>query len=479
MDGKLQLLPMIILVIYIIAMFAIGIIANRLTIETSEDYMLAGRRMGIVMIACSLSSNNIGGGSTTGLAARAFAGQGLGAAWYVLTASIAMIPLAYFAPKIRETMAVTIPEVVHRRFGDAAGTFTAVLNVLSLFFLTASQILASGTVISTIAGIPLNVGILIGTIIVIFYTTVGGMLADIITDVVQWFIIFFGLLIAIPFVVKAVGGVDAIANALPKAELSMFAVGFPYIISLTINYFITFLSGPEMVSRFASAEDSKKAQKASVLAAVFMAMLAFIPTILGMAAKVANPGLDGGAGTTAMMWVTSEYAPPFITGMVSAAIVAATMSSADSNLLAASTIVMKDIYQKYINPNIDDKKLIFITRACNVLICLVSMGVALFKIPIITLNLFAFALRSAGPFAAYALGMVMPKATKNAGTYSIITGSIAVLIVQFRGEPYPFGLLPVIFGAIVGVGTFLLVTYIENKRGVEPAPSAFLDEDKK
>ena len=148
-------------------MFSIGFFVNKLTIKTSTDYMLAGRRMGVLMIACSLSANNIGGGSTTGVAAKAFSGWGLSAAWYVLAAAIAMIPLSFFAPKIRKTMAVTIPEVVNRRFGNSAGTFTAVLNVMSLFLLTASQVLASASVVSAITGIPLNVAILISGAIVI------------------------------------------------------------------------------------------------------------------------------------------------------------------------------------------------------------------------------------------------------------------------------------------------------------------------
>ena len=134
---------------------------------------------------------------------------------------------------------------------------------------------------------------------------------------------------------------------------------------------------------------------------------------------------------------------------------------------------------KYINPNIDDKKLIFVTRACNMVICGISMAIALLQIPLVTLNLFAFALRSAGPFAAYALGMVVPKATKNAGIASIITGSISVVIFQMIPEEARFGILPIIFGAVIGVITFFLVTFIESSRGVPPAPSAFLDEDKK
>ena len=151
---QLQIVPLIIVAAYLVGMLIIGFVVGKLNIKDSSDYMLAGRRMGLFMVAFSLSANNIGGGSTTGLAQKAFGAWGMSAIWYVLAASIAMIPLAYFAPKIRKTMAVTIPEVVGRRFGKFSSTFTAVLGVLSLFCLTSSQIAASGTVVATLTGIP-------------------------------------------------------------------------------------------------------------------------------------------------------------------------------------------------------------------------------------------------------------------------------------------------------------------------------------
>ena len=129
---EIKVVPLIIVGVYLIGMLLVGYLVNKLKIKNSTDYMLAGRRMGLFFVAASLSANNIGGGSTTGLAARAFSGWGMSAAWYILAASVAMIPLAYFAPRIRKTMAVTIPEVVNRRFGNVAGTFSAVLNVVSL-----------------------------------------------------------------------------------------------------------------------------------------------------------------------------------------------------------------------------------------------------------------------------------------------------------------------------------------------------------
>ena len=164
---QLQIVPLIIVVAYLIGMLVIGFVVGKLNIKDSSDYMLAGRRMGLFMVAFSLSANNIGGGSTTGLAQKAFGEWGMSAIWYVLAASIAMIPLAYFAPKIRKTMAVTIPEVVGRRFGKFSSTFTAVLGVLSLFCLTSSQIAASGTVVATLTGIPTNVALVIAGLVVI------------------------------------------------------------------------------------------------------------------------------------------------------------------------------------------------------------------------------------------------------------------------------------------------------------------------
>jgi SSS family solute:Na+ symporter len=326
-------------------------------------------------------------------------------------------------------------------------------------------------VLSTITGLPLNVAVLLAGGIIIIYTTLGGMLADAIADIMQFFIIFFGLLISVPMVVHGAGGWAEISSKLPPVELSPLKIGIPTILGLIFNYFCTFLSGPEMVSRFSSAEDEKTAVKASVLSAVFMALLAFMPTIIGLVSLAENPGLDDGTGTTALMYAASKYAPSVITGLVSAAIVAATMSSADSNLLCASTILIKDIYQRFINPKVSDRRLITLTRASNVCICLVSMVIALFNINLITLNLFAFALRSAGPFAAYALGMVVPKATKNAGIISIIVGSVAVVIWQIWGTST--GILPIVFGCFWGIITFLLITKIESSRGVPPAPSAY------
>ena len=477
---QIQVIPTIIVVAYLVGMMLVGLIVGKLQIKDSKDYMLAGRRMGLFMVAFSLSANNIGGGSTTGLAQKAFGDWGMSAVWYVLAASVAMIPLAYFAPRIRETMAVTIPEVVGRRFGEKSSIFTAVLSILSLFCLTSSQIAASGSVVSTLTGIPTNVALVVAGLVVILYTTFGGMIADQISDLVQFIIILVGLAIATPFVLEGCGGWEAISAALPPVQLDFTKIGWVTIIGYIFNYFCTFLAGPEMVSRFETAKDEKRARNASFLSAVLMAAMSFFPTLIGLAALAVQDTLPNlsADGSNAMMAVASVHAPEIVVGLISAAIICATMSSADSNLLCMSTMVMNDIYLKFGGAKrLSEKQIITYTRACNVAAALIAMGISMAGISIVTMNTFAFGIRCAGPFAAYGLGLIVPRATRHSGIASLAAGTVGFCFWQvLSGGGFLFGILPVVFGCAVGVLAFFLVNLIEWKAGVKPAPSAYTEK---
>jgi SSS family solute:Na+ symporter len=100
--------------------------------------------------------------------------------------------------------------------------------------------------------------------------------------------------------------------------------------------------------------------------------------------------------------------------------------------------------------------------------------IALFEINLVTLNLFAFALRASGPFAAYGLGIIWKGATKHAGIASIVCGSAGAVIWQSMGDP--FGLLAIVFGCTAGVVSFALTVLIEKALGAEAAPSAFAED---
>lgn len=467
----IQVVPLTIVLLYMAGMLAVGFYTNRFLLRNSEDYLLAGRRLGPLFVAASLAANNIGGGSTIGVASKAFGPWGMGAGWYILAAAIGIIPIAIFAPYLRRVLATTVPEVVGRRFGTTSHLITAILNMASLFFLTVSQILASGIVIAALTGLDKPVAIILAGGITIAYTAMGGLMADVFTDMFQWLIIFFGLLIALPFVIGGAGGWANVAAHVPASKLSITSLSWPTIIGLMVMYFMTFLSGPEMVSRFYAAKNEKVAVQAAVLSGIIMGLFAFIPATIGIVALAVFPKINP---NDALITAVFKLAPGWISGLVASAIIAATMSSADSDMLMASSIFTKDIYQKYINPRVPDASIVKITRAGNVVVGLGAMLIALLNINIITMNVFAFTLRSAGPFAAFVLALVWKDATKNAGLWSIILGSLAAFIWQYLKEPY--GIMAIIFGSLVGLSAFIVITLLERAMGVKPAPSAYVGE---
>ena len=108
------------------------------------------------------------------------------------------------------------------------------------------------------------------------------------------------------------------------------------------------------------------------------------------------------------------------------------------------------------------------------------MCISMFGVSLVAMNTFAFGIRCAGPFAAYGLGLAVPKATKNSGMISIFTGTIAFVVWQLlsNGGTLWF-MMPVVFGSLVSVITFYVVNLIEWKRGVPAAPSAYTVEEAK
>jgi len=455
--------PLIIVLIYLALMVYIGVFATK-RVRTSEDLILAGRKLGVILVAASLSANNIGGGSTVGVATRAFGDWGLSAGWYVLTAAIAMIPLAAVLPRIRKALVWTLPEVIGRRYGAPSHIFTAVLQVVSLSCLAAMQILASGTIFAALIGLPFEVGVLLAGVIDVVYTITGGLWADVLTDFVQWVIIFFGMLIALPFIITNVGGLDVMISKLPPGHWDPFKAGWGTIGSLLVMYIVTFITGSEMVTRAMGAKDEKTAFQGSLLSALFQGVYAFVPALIGLAALAAFPTIRASdAYATAML----RLAPEWAAGLGLAAILGATMSSADSDMLCAATILSKDIYQRYIKPNASDKEILTLTRVIIAAIGAVGILIALTRVDIITVNVFAFMLRSAGPFAPFLFGLFWKKVTKNSGLAAIVLGSLAGVVWRLIGQPY---VADVVFGSFVGILAFLITNAIEQALGKPSAP---------
>ena len=352
-----------------------------------------------------------------------------------------------------------------RRFGTSAYLISSLLSIISLITLAGVQITATATVLSVLLQMDFNTAILISGAVVTFYTMIGGMWSVTLTDFVQFFIILFGFALAIPFALHSVGGWSWVVSQLPPEQLGFTKVSWQTILGLTVMYFMTFSTGQEAVQRYFSAKDEKTAVVGSLLCGGLMALYSFIPAVLGLIALAAFPNIDA---NSALATVSIELTPPWVAGVVLAAIISATLSSASGDLLGAATVFTKDIWQQYVNKDMVDSQILSLTRYIVLVSGIIGIGIALASKAIIPMLVFAFTMRSAGPFAAFILGLLWDKATKNAGLASVIVGSVVGAYWQYLKEPY--GIMAIIVGSLASVLAFLVTTWVETAMGRPAAP---------
>ncbi len=236
----------IIVIVYLLFMLWIGWYSST-KISTNTDFMVAGRRLGPLLMAGTLAATEIGGGSSLGVVQNGMSGFGLSASWYITTMGIAFIILSFVAPKFRAATVKTVPEYFRRRYGKSCGIITAVIMLLPLVGLTAGQFIASAVILSTMLNIDYQVAVIIVAVVVTVYSIMGGLWSVTLTDFVQVFLIVIGMIIAVPFAMNYAGGWDNVASNIPEGTLSLFQ-GYDLfgIISLVIMYTATFSVGQEL-----------------------------------------------------------------------------------------------------------------------------------------------------------------------------------------------------------------------------------------
>ena len=463
-----------IVILYLIVMLLIGYYSSK-TVSSNEDFMVAGRRLGPVLMAGTLAATEIGGGSSLGVVQKGMNPSfGLNSAWYIIAMGLAFIVLTFLAPKIRNSMVKTVPEYFRRRYGKAAGAITAIIMFVPLIGLTAGQFIASSVILSTMLGISYHTAVIIVGIVVTIYAVMGGLWSVTLTDFVQVFLIVFGMIIAIPFALSFAGGWEAVKANVDPSALKIVGQGQGYgwksILSLTIMYIGTFTVGQEAVSRYYAARDGKAAVQGSILAAVINFVFAFIPAVLGVIVlalinmgKFSEAEFASVGARYALPVLAIRVMPAVICALLFAGIISATMSSADSDLLGAGSIFANDLYKAIFKKEASDKEVLNCTRGMMIVVGACSLILAYFNNnDIINILTFAFTLRAAGTFFPYVLGHYW-KGSSTAGTIaSLIAGTIVVVgIDTFKwtlfGYKFEQSIVP---GLVVALVAFLVFSLI-------------------
>lgn len=480
MNGT-QTTALIVILLYMAATVALGlIISHRKKVkagkQSNDDFLMAGKSLGPLVLAGTLFAANTGGASTTGIATNVYK-YGLSACWYVIAAGIGFVLVSFIAPYFRRSSASTVPEIISKRYGKASHIFTAFTSITALFMATGAQIIATASIINVVTGIDFRTAAIITTAVVIVYTMVGGFTSVTAANMMHVIFITVGMAVAMFIVVNnpEVGGFAALfskANAMQGDMdlLSMTKIGLPTIVGYIAMYFMTFPTGQEIVQTYCSAKDGKSAKVGSIIAGLLSAAYAIVPAIIGLVAYVCIDGYAAEPHKTALADATIRFAPAVVAGLVLAAVVAATMSSASGNMIGTATMFTNDVFRPYMNNGVkDDKKEVWISRVTMVIVGLVGLVVALTASNIISVMMSAFALRSAGPFAAFICGLFYKNVTKRAGFVSILLGTV-VAVVWIYALHTPWGLSAMVPGGVVAFIAIFICSVIDRKMGAEPAP---------
>lgn len=472
-----------IVIIYLLLMLWIGWYSST-KISTNTDFMVAGRRLGPLLMAGTLAATEIGGGSSLGVVQNGMSGYGISASWYIITMGIAFVILSFIAPRFRAATVKTVPEYFRRRYGKTSGIVTAVIMFLPLVGLTAGQFIASAVILSTMLNIDYQVAVIIVAVVVTVYSIMGGLWSVTLTDFVQVFLIVLGMIIAVPYAMNYAGGWDRIVSNIPKGTLDMFQ-GYDLfgIISLVIMYTATFSVGQEAVSRFYAAKDEKTAKRGAWLAALVNFIYAFVPTTLGVITlalinmgKFSSSQFEAVGARYALPVLAIHTMPALVCGLLFSGIISATMSSSDSDLLGAGSIFANDIYRAVLKPDASSKSVMAVTKLVMCLVGAASMFIALFNTQsIVSILMFCFTLRAAGSFFPYVLGHYWKKASTAGTVASLIAGTIVVVYLEHVSGGMLFGIRfsqSIIPGLGAAFICFMVFSYImpPKKETTELAP---------
>lgn len=461
----------IILVVYMIAMMAIGQMGKKYS-STLTDSLTAGKQGTLVMVAGSFLGSHIGTGIVVGGATNG-ATYGLGAGWYGVGAALSFALFAFVTARwVRKNNYVTISTYFRDRYPKAGHAITVIVAVAGIFGATANiaaQVIA-GKQLFVYMGIDPFIGSTISILVILFYCTAAGLWGVMMTDVWQVVIILVGMIAALISLFVSHDGAAAIASLGPDY---FKAVPFDtetllWMVVPTATYGLISASA---MQRAASAKTEKIALWGAIIGAIGTALVTFLPVLIGMYGKAVFP--DAQASSVLFM-VIFKVLPTWLAGLLLAAIVAAVMSTADTQVMTILANAMHDIYMSTLVPKYhlksDEKRLKLIS---NVLTVVVLAGALLLSFKfnniqkLLSKGLSITISASVVPF----LGGRFMKKGNGAGALASMGTALVLLILDMVGVIHLInGLVSLIPAAVV----YIVVSLATDKK----ANAAILDESK-
>lgn len=470
--GRLQILGA--MTLYVGAVIAIGLYYAKRASQSSDHYLIGGRSLGPWITAMAAEASDMSGWLLMGLPGVAYWFGLSDALWTAIGLFIGTyLNWLFVAKRLRNYSytadnAITIPDYLSNRFKEKNKVILIIAALFILVFFTvyaASCFVTVGKLFSTLFGIKYAYMMIAGALFVVLYTFVGGFLAESASDFMQGIVMVFALsVMAIAGTVSA-GGISAVidnAKSIP-GFFEFFGIAQPVVqdgvqqvgtngsplfgeagtyglltVISTLSWGLGYFGMPHVLIKFMAIRDSNELGRSRRIAVVWCAISLLAAIAIGIIGRVIFPSafLTQSDSEKIFILMSAEFFVPFLAGIVMAGILAATISSSDSYLLMAASVVSKNIYQGIIKKDASDKTILYLTRIVLVIISAIAAIIALDEDSIIfKVVSFAWAGFGAtfGPIMLFSL--FWKRVTRSGAIAGMVTGGSMVFIWNLLIRP--------------------------------------------
>lgn len=495
---KVQAGDIVAFALYFALVIGIGVFFFLRGIKSKSDagekgFFLGGRKMSGLVSALSAGASDMSAWVLMGLPGAIYA-AGLGQVWISIGLAIGtVLSWIFVAPRLRRYSilandSITIPQYLTNRFKSKSKVLQVVSAVIFMIVYCvygASSISACGALFKTLFGLDERIAMTISTVIIIAYLFLGGFNAVCWTDFFQGMIMLIALMLT-PIVAAAVLQVPTTGNILPANFYNFLASGkFDWVSIATIltglGWGLGYFGMPHIIVRYISIRSEKEMKKSRIIGSTWTILILVMATVVALVGRkyIGSELIESGTKQQIFIELARRSFPVFIGGLVITAILAASMSTADSQLLASSSAFASDVYKTTIRKKASDKEVMWVGRIVVIVISLLAFMIAMLGTgakPIVPAFSTIMGLVSAawGAFGAsfgpiILLSLYNRRVNYKGATAGIIAGFVVDILwmILFNMEYYDMTsvvyntqLYEIIPGFIAGLVTMLSVSYL-------------------
>lgn len=448
-------------IVYLIILMAIAIYSSRFNNDL-EDYLVAGRKLGIFATALSDKASDLSGWLILGIPGQAFT-SGISAFWLAIGNTAGnfinwtMVALR-FRKYTEKLKALTIPDFLESRYRDKTNAIRIISIAIILLYMTIyiqGQFVAGAKTLGATFNLSYAQGLLITVTILVAYTFIGGFFAVAWTDVIQG-MLMVTLMIALPIVgIVNFGGIGNFTNALAATGADKLdplggATGFAALIIIIsyMSWMVGYPGQPHVITRYMACESAEKLRRPGIFISMIWVIFALWGSVtIGLVGLAKYGSLPDPEQTLPLL--VGDLFPAWLGGITLAAMMAAIMSTADSQLLVASSALSEDIFRKFKGDTVSETKLLWVGRISVIVISLISLSLALMG----TGSIYWIVASAWGGLAAgFGPAILVSLWWKRSTKAGLITGLIIGPVFNFLGtifswESTLFGGIPTFFFA--------------------------------